>query len=301
LFRAACGGNDVFSNHILRASGAQDVICKRIFVKNEQFFMDTFLEANRQAWDQITQINVKSAFYDLEGFKNGKSSLNPIELEGVGPVAGKNLLHLQCHFGMDTLSWARLGARATGIDFSPEAISNAKQIAEEMGIPARFICSDVYQLPEVLNEQFDIVFTSYGALCWLPDLDAWAALVRRYLRPGGIFFVAEFHPALYLFDFNTRQIAYHYFNQGTPFVDEDEGSYADRGSGLKTITYFWPHSLAEIMGSLLRQGLQLLDFREYDYSPYNCFPNMEERAPGEFVFGGFEVSFPHVFCLKFGG
>ena len=260
--------------------------------------MDSYLNANREAWDELARIHVNSPFYDLEGFRNGVTSLRPIELEELGPVEGKDLLHLQCHFGLDTLSWARLGARTTGVDFSTEAISLAKQIAGETGISSRFICSDVYKLPEVLDEQFDVVFTSYGALSWLPDLEAWAAIVNRYLRPGGVFFIAEFHPGLYQFDFNTRRIAYDYFNRLTPYEEEEEGSYADRDSAVRTKTYFWPHSLAEVTGALLRQGLRLLEFREYDYSPYNCFPNMEERAPGEFVFGGFGVSLPHVFSLK---
>lgn len=263
--------------------------------------MDPYLNANRQAWDALTSIHVASPFYDLEGFKKGANALKPIELEGMGPVAGKELLHLQCHFGLDTLSWARMGARVTGVDFSEEAISQAVQIAGETGISGRFICSDIYKLEEQLDEQFDIVFTSYGALCWLPDLEAWAGIVRRYLRPGGLFLIAEFHPGIYQFDFNTRQIAYDYFNRGFPYEEVDEGSYADPKAGIKTVTYFWAHSLAEIAGALLKTGLQLLDFREYDYSPYNCFPNMEERAPGEFVFGGFGVRMPHVFSMKFRG
>lgn len=263
--------------------------------------MDPFLKANQMAWDDMTRVHINSPFYDLEGFKAGKTSLTPIELKGLGPVQDKDLLHLQCHFGLDTLSWARLGARVTGVDFSPEAISQANRIAGENNIPGRFIRSDVYKLPEELDETFDIVFTSYGALCWLPDLDAWAAIVRRYLRPGGIFYVAEFHPGVYQFDFNTKQIAYNYFNSGKPYEENEEGSYADPGADIKTKTYFWCHSLAEIASALLKQGLTMLEFREWDYSPYNCFPNMKERAPGEYVFGDFPASLPHVFEMKFRG
>src|SRR5919206_2445351 len=156
--------------------------------------MNKYVESNRSLWDGWTRLHAHSEFYDLAGFKAGRSSLKDIELAEVGDVRGRSLLHLQCHFGQDTLSWARLGAEVTGVDFSTEAIRLARALNEELHIPARFIQSNIYALPDVLDERFDIVFTSYGVLAWLPDLDAWGEIVARYLKPGGFFYIVENHP-----------------------------------------------------------------------------------------------------------
>ena len=128
------------------------------------------METNRRNWNERTPIHARSAFYDVEGFKAGKQTLTSIEREELGDVAGKSLLHLQCHFGMDTMSWARLGARVTGVDFSDEAISLTRSLSRELAIEAELVQSNVYDLPDVLDRRYDIVFTSYGALPWLPDI-----------------------------------------------------------------------------------------------------------------------------------
>lgn len=145
------------------------------------------LRSNRELWDAWTKIHVASAFYDVASFRNGE---RPIRLadygrEEVGSVEGKSLLHLQSHFGLDTLSWARLGATVTGVDFSGEAIAAARVLAGEVGIAARFIDSDVYRLPEVLDEQFDVVYTSGGVLGWLSDIAGWGRVAAQFVRPGG--------------------------------------------------------------------------------------------------------------------
>ena len=128
--------------------------------------MDEYIKGNRDLWNELTPIHAQSEFYDMEGFKNGRSSmLYPIELEEMGDVSGKSLLHLQCHFGMDTLSWARLGAVVTGVDFSDKSIELARSLSEELGIEADFVCCDIYDLPENLKGEFDIVYTSGGVLC----------------------------------------------------------------------------------------------------------------------------------------
>jgi len=132
--------------------------------------MDDFLKANKAWWNKATAVHSNSKLYGVEEFKKGKSNLNTIELEELGDVKGKTLLHLQCHFGMGTISWAREGAVVTGVDLSDESIKLAKKLSDEVGVPADFICSDVYNLPEVLDKKFDIVFTSYGVLAWLPDI-----------------------------------------------------------------------------------------------------------------------------------
>lgn len=260
--------------------------------------MKDYFEINQSLWDQKTPIHASSDFYDLEGFKQGKESLNNIELEALLPVAGKSLLHLQCHFGQDTLSWARKGAKVTGIDLSPKSIELAQSLAGELALEARFIQTNIFDIREVLDEQFDIVFTSYGVLGWLPDLEAWAQIVYDFLKPGGTFFIVEFHPVLYMFDFGTQELAYHYFNIDGAQEETVTGTYAVPEAGTQHQEVFWQHSLDEVLQPLLNQGLQLSRFKEYDYSPYNCFENMQEREAGKFVFGKEQVRWPHLFSLQ---
>ena len=260
--------------------------------------MDRYLEANQALWDMKTPVHLETPMYDMAGFRAGRCSLIPIEREALGDVRGKSLLHLQCHFGQDTLSWARLGAKCTGIDFSGEAIQTARSLNEELGLDATFVQSNIYDLPDNLDGQFDIVFTSYGVLSWLPDLEGWAQVVRHFLKPGGTFFIAELHPSLMTFEMEDGTIRYPYFNTGKPLEEAVTGTYADRNADIKSTAYFWFHSVSETLGPLLRRGLVLQEFEEYDYFPWNCFPNMHERAPGEYVYGDFGVALPHMFTLK---
>lgn len=192
--------------------------------------MDEYMESNRRLWDVWTHLHVKSQFYDVEGFKAGRITLTSIERQALGDVNGRSLLHLQCHFGLDTLSWARLGARVTGVDFSPEAIRIARQLAQELGIPANFVLSNIYDLPHALSGEFDIVFTSHGVLSWLPDLKRWAQIVAHHLRSGGTFFVVDAHPFEMVFESGDKvtdfRVAYPYF-AGAPLRFEVHGSYAD--------------------------------------------------------------------------
>ncbi len=258
-----------------------------------------FFDQNKDLWNNKVDVHVKSKFYDMEGFLSGKSSLTEIEADALGDVSGKSLLHLQCHFGQDTLTWARRGAIVTGVDFSEKAIDLASSLAGQLKLDARFILANVYDVPEVLDEKFDIVFTTFGAIPWLPDLEKWASVVSRSLKPGGTFYLAEFHPTLYIFNFDNYKVEYGYFTEKNPYSEEITGTYADHDSEVKGKEYFWNHSISEVVMPLLKEGLQVLDFQEYDFSPYQCFPNMEEREPGRFVWGGnFGVRLPHVFSLK---
>ncbi|GAB4246643.1 MAG: class I SAM-dependent methyltransferase [Saprospiraceae bacterium] len=258
---------------------------------------DEIFEANRKHWNQRVPVHFQSDFYNVEGFKKGQSSLTEIEREALGDVSGKSLLHLQCHFGMDTMSWARKGAVVTGVDFAPEAIATAKKLSEELDIPARFLEANVYDLPEILDEKFDIVFSTFGTIVWLPDLVKWAAMVSKFLKPGGVFYLAEFHPTFYLFDFDNGKVSYDYFNSRM-YKEEIERSYAGSDETIEGVEYFWNHDLSEVISALLGEGLQLLEFKEFPFSPYNCFPNMEERSPGRYVWTlpGHEI--PHVYSLK---
>ena len=188
-----------------------------------------YFEANKDGWNKRTGVHKNSSFYDVSSFKAGKSSLTPIELEEVGNVKGKSLLHLQCHFGMDTLSWAREGAQVTGIDISNEAIDYAKELSKELNIPAQFICCNIYDLATHLKKKFDIVFTSYGVIGWLPDLDKWASIINHFLKPGGTFYIIEFHPVVWMMDEDFKYIKYAYHNSET-IVEKQSGTYADKMS-----------------------------------------------------------------------
>jgi len=240
-----------------------------------------YTELNRQLWNAKTEYHVRSEFYDVEGFLGGKSSLNPIELDLLGDIRGQSVLHLQCHFGQDSLSLSRLGARVTGVDLADQAIAKARELAAQLGLTAEFVCSDVYELPNHLHEQFDLVFTTYGVLGWLPDLERWAGVVSRFLKPGGKFILVEFHPVVWMFDDSFSRVQYSYFNRET-IVEVETGTYADRAAPLEQTAVSWNHSLGEVLGSLLQQGLKIKHFAEYDYSPYECFNNMEQVAERRF-------------------
>lgn len=242
--------------------------------------MDDYLRTNQSLWNQWTRIHEKSAFYDVEGFKAGRSSLNSLELEEIGDVAGKSLLHLQCHFGLDTLSWARLGADVVGVDFAEEAIGLARSLSEEMGVPARFVRAKIFDLPDVLEGTFDVVFTSYGVLNWLPDLPRWAKVVAHFLKSGGTFYMAEFHPFAYLLDDDGARVRHPYFHKADPDRFQEQGSYAEPQADFSHPAYFWNHSLSDILNALIGAGLQIEFVHEFPYSVHNCFPFVEEREPG---------------------
>ncbi|SFD65624.1 class I SAM-dependent methyltransferase [Pseudoalteromonas denitrificans] len=227
-----------------------------------------YIEINKKAWDQRTQVHAESQFYDVESFLGGKSSLNTIELALLGKVKNKNVLHLQCHFGQDTLSLARLGAKVTGVDLSFEAIEKAKYLAKEIGSNAEFVCEDVYQFGETNKTEFDIVYTSYGVLCWLPDLDLWAETVAKSLKKGGELCLVEFHA------FNDLISGYSYFPSSKPDV-ESEGTYTENCKGEKSTVVTWPHSLSNVIQALINAGINIEQFSEHAYSPYPCSEGLD--------------------------
>lgn len=245
--------------------------------------MKKYLEANQKRWDELTHEHKDSPFYDLDGFKAGKDRLRSIEVSELGDVSGKSLLHLQSHFGLDTLAWARRGAQVVGVDFSPEAISLAKTLSQELNIPAEFYCTDIYKLPNILSDQFDIVFTSYGVLHGLPDLKRWAELIADYLKPGGIFYIVEDHPTFRTFrelPDSTLQAVRSYFYDEEPQRIEWTSSYATEGEGTKGISYVWDHSLGEILNSLISAGLQIEFLHEFPYAARAKFSFMEQGKDG---------------------
>ena len=265
----------------------------------------TYFEANRESWNKRTAVHIDSEFYDLPSFKRGKSSLTKIELQELGDVKGKSLLHLQCHFGMDTMSWEREGAIVTGVDLSDAAISKAREIANELNMNATFICANVYDLAdsskvpplEGFREAFDIVFTSYGTIGWLPDLDKWAAIINHFLKPGGTFYIADFHPTLWMMDEQFEHIKYDYFNTAV-IAEVNSGTYTDRNAPIKNDEYSWNHPFSEIFSALIKNNLTITQFNEFSYSPYNCFNNLEHGEDGMWRIKGMEGKLPMMYSIR---
>ena len=271
--------------------------------------MDHYRKSNLELWNNWAEIHAKSEAYELEGFKAGKLGLHSIEREELGDVSGKTLLHLQCHFGKDTLSWARLGAQVTGADFSDKAIALAQSLSVELGMPAKFVISDIYDLPYVLSGQFDIVFTSYGAIYWLPDIDRWAQVVAHFLKLGGTFYMAEFHPFAHVFESADKEsadqrlrLAYPYSSKpNEPLRFEPQGSYAAPDAGYQGVEYGWNHSLGEILNALIKAGLRIDFLHEFHYSVEgSMFRNMERGEDGYWRFKDPQEreSIPLMFSVK---
>ncbi len=238
------------------------------------------VSTNRESWDKRAAEHFDSAFYDVDGFLAGKSSLNEPELALLPDLKGKRLLHLQCHFGLDTLSFARAGASATGIDFSAQAVEQARTLQQKTGLDATFICSDVLDQPFLsehpdLQQKFDLVFTSYGAIEWLNDIQRWANIVAEHLKPGGQFTLVEFHP-------------FYYSSQGEPYFYKEQPDFIEEVSYTENATetlplYVWTHPVSTVINALITAGLQINTMQEYPWSPYNCFEGLIEIQPGRFA------------------
>lgn len=260
--------------------------------KNQEYF-----QANKELWNQRTTVHRDSDFYNLAGFKRGETVLTPIELGELGDVKGKTLLHLQCHFGMDSLDWARRGAKVTGVDLSDTAIGQAAQLNNELGLDAAFVCCNVLDTCDHVSGEFDIVFTSYGTIGWLPDLEPWAKVIAAKLKPGGLFYIAEFHPMVWMFDDEFTYIQYAYENREV-IVTENQGTYTDRNAAIKGKEYSWNHSISEVLNALVDAGLRIELFNEHMYSPYPCFRKVVEFEPGKWHIKGLEGKLPMVYSLR---
>jgi SAM-dependent methyltransferase len=241
--------------------------------------------ANEALWDAWTAVHTTGDFYDLEAFRAGGVRIRPYEVEMIGDVRGKSLLHLQCHFGIDTISWARLGAEVTGADFSPAAIEAARRLADELGFPeARFVRSNLYDLPTALDGQFDVVYTSRGVLGWLPDIQGWARVVAHFVAPGGTFFITEIHPvAQAMADEDVRpgelRLAYPYWEHPEPLTFEVKGSYADRDADVGEHTeHGWDHGLGEIVTALIDAGLRIETLVEHPFLDWEVGFLVDEGA-----------------------
>jgi SAM-dependent methyltransferase len=256
-------------------------------------------ELNRAMWDERVPLHVESGLYDVAGFKKGKSSLRAFEEEELGAVSGKELVHLQCHIGLDTISWARKGARVVGLDFSEPAIDVARRLAAETEVEAEFVCADLYAAPEALGRRFDVVYTGIGALCWLPDITKWARVVSELMKPGATLYLVEVHPLTDAMADATLDFEYDYFHDPAGHVFEESGSYAAplaRTRHNRSIA--WRHPIGDVVTALAARGLRVESLREHDFTVFLRWPFLEERADGTFHLPPNMKRLPLLYSLK---
>mgnify|MGYP000613281005 FL=1 len=258
---------------------------------------ESYFETNKATWNEKVKVHAKSDMYNLEAFKSGKSSLMSYEVDALGDVKDKTLLHLQCHFGQDTLSWSRLGVKCTGVDLSDEGIKLAKILNDELKLDAEFVCCNVLETSQFVKDTFDIVFTSYGVIGWLPDLKPWGKMIAEKLNKGGTFYMVEFHPIVWMFDYlENKPVMKYGYMQDEVIYEEYEGTYANQESKMISKEYGWNHGLGEVISALTEAGLHIEYLKEHDEAPYNVLPDLTETDSGMFVTK--DKLYPLIFELK---
>lgn len=256
-----------------------------------------YFDTNRTTWNTKVKEHSKSDMYNMKAFKAGKLSLMPYELKALGDVNGKSLLHLQCHFGQDTLSWSRLGAKCVGVDISDEGIKLAQKLNEELGLDSHFERCNVLDTSQYIKDTYDIVFTSYGVIGWLPDLKPWGKMIAERLKKGGAFYMVEFHPIVWMFDYlEGKPIMKYGYMQDEVIYEEYEGTYANQEAKMTSKEYGWNHGLSEVVNALAEAGLHIDFLNEYDESPYNVLPDLEETKSGMYVTK--DKLYPLIFEIK---
>lgn len=261
---------------------------------------DDWLVVNRAMWDERAALHPDTELYDVAGLVAGRDDLRPWEDAELGPVAGLDLVHLQCHIGSDTVGWARRGARAVGLDFSPAAIAAATRLSDACGLDMEWVEADVYDAVAALGGRtFDVVYTGIGALCWLPDLDRWAQVVRALLRPGGVLYVVEIHPMWTTMWGDGKTVAQPAID--APFerwVEDDPRSYAAPDTPLQqAVSFERLHSIADVLSAVLGAGLQIELFHEFDVTPAPA-AWLEQRDDRLFHFPVGMHRFPVTYSLK---
>lgn len=262
--------------------------------------MEDWLELNRANWDARVPVHVASSFYDLDGFRAGRDTVGPIQAAEVGDVSGKRLVHLQCHIGLDTLSWARRGASVSGLDFSAPAIETARTLAADAGIPASFVVSEVYDAVSAFDgARFDIVYTGTGALVWLPSVTRWASVVASLLAPGGFVYLIEGHPFAQVLSEESGSfvVSYDYFDSSGA-VEDYPYTYTDGPALTRTQSVQFQHSLGSIVTALARAGLRIEFVHEFDFEMFQRFPSMEPGPDGCFRLPAGRARMPMMFSLR---
>jgi SAM-dependent methyltransferase len=248
--------------------------------------LDEYRSVNRDNWDSRVDIHYRSETYGVEKFVENPDHLSDVvafDRAKLGDVSGKQLLHLQCHIGTDTVSWARLGADVTGTDFSEKAIDAARKLSADSGTPARFLVSELYETPSIVNETFDVVYTGVGAINWLPDIRGWAQVVSRILVTGGTFYIREGHPLMWALDWedpdNKLSLIYPYF-EDEPIPFEAEATYAGEGVVASPKTFDWNHGIGETLTALIDGGLRIERVEEYEFCEWQGMEDMALDADG---------------------
>ncbi|HEX6875786.1 MAG TPA: class I SAM-dependent methyltransferase [Nocardioidaceae bacterium] len=269
---------------------------------------DDYRALNRASWDERAPAHAASVDYAFEQFRTDPAFLSEVvrfDLPLLGSVEGQRGVHLQCHIGTDTLSLSRLGARMTGLDFSPAAVEQARALVASTGEEVDFVEADVYDAADVLPEHsFDLVFTGIGALCWLPDVRRWAGVVSRLLAPGGRLFIREGHPMLWsLADPRPDRllvVEHPYFEREEPTVWDEGGTYVETDVVFEhNVTHEWNHGLGEIVTALLDEGLELTGLVEHDSVPWEAMPGQMEPLPnGEWRLADRPWRLPHSYTLQ---
>ena len=256
-----------------------------------------YFEVNKTTWNEKVRIHANSNMYYLEAFKKGKSSLMSYEQKALGNVKEKSLLHLQCHFGQDTLSWSRLGAKCVGVDLSDTGINLAKELCEELKVDANFFCCNVLDTSELVKDEFDIVYTSYGVIGWLPELKPWGKMIAEKLKPGGVFYMVEFHPIVWMFDYlEQKPIMKYGYMQDEVIYEEYNGTYANQDSKMISKEYGWNHGLSEVVNALTEAGLHIDYLNEHNESPYDVLPDLIKTDSG--MYKTKDQLYPLIFEIK---
>jgi SAM-dependent methyltransferase len=263
---------------------------------------------NRLSWDERAPAHAASPDYGVQRFADDPAYLSDVvafDRPRLGDLTGLDGVHLQCHIGTDTVSLARLGARMTGLDFSPAALVQARRIAELAGADIAFVESDVYAAVAALGEsQFDLVFTGVGALCWLPDVRGWAEVVATLLRPGGRLFIREGHPMLWTLadprPDGLLVVEYPYFERDEPMVFDEGGTYVATDVEFQhNVTHEWNHGLGELVTALLDNGMRVTMLQEHDSVPWEALPGqMEQIGGGEWRLADRPWRLPHSYTLQ---
>lgn len=260
-------------------------------------------ETNKGLWDELASIHRESQFYDIDSFLKGRNRLREFEINELGNVKGKKIIHLMCHIGLDSLSLVRMGAEVTAIDFSGEAIKTARELSEKTGAHCEFIQSDISSVLDHVNEKFDIVYTSIGVLAWIRDLNRWAKTISELLKNDGFFYIAEIHPFTMLISENATEdnirITDNYFSSKEAQYYQQEGSYADRSAKVNTKgSYQWGYTISDIINALISNGLELDYLHEF---PFTCWPQfnfLHKEANGYFTIPDKLPNLPLLFSIK---
>ena len=265
---------------------------------------NAFLAANRASWDERVPIHRadRTGFYAIDRFLAGEKRLDAVESGALGDLVCKRVLHLQCHFGLDTLILARHGAAVTGLDFSPAAIDEARRLASETGLATEFVCADVYDARTVVTGEFDLVYTTWGTICWLPDVPRWAQVIASLLKPGGFLYFADAHPNMLALEERAGRLVHEYMIDTAPdrpLVFEETQTYTGDATPLAaTRTYQWIHSVSRVIGALLGAGLAIEEFREYPTLPWPPFPMCVKTEAGGWRLPETIPAFPLSFSLR---